>query len=112
MEDLFEPVERPRQKPQVYQRKPGAKEAMFFDGTIESAEDICAWVNQFSDPDDDPRASFIVTARDYDRAYNFLIWGDNRDCFELHPNTWLVRTEETDEFYPASDENFRSAYDV
>lgn len=112
MEDLFDPPARVPKEPQMYNRKAGSKYALFFDGTIESAEDICRWVNQYSDPLDDPRASFILSARDAKYAHNLIIWGDEHDCFELSPNTWLVRTESTDEFYPASDDNFRMAYDV
>ena len=69
-----------------------------FDGTIQSAKQICAVVNRYCDPLDDPEASFLTTDQDKVNAHDLRIW----DCLEND----FVEVAKGQTVYQTFDNNF------
>jgi len=90
----------------TYRKKPVVIEACQWDGSIESAQEICDWANPFGHPMDEPTVSYMV----YDgEATDFLIWTLEGDM-TVSPMDWVIKGV-SNEFYPCKPDIFEKTYE-
>jgi hypothetical protein len=91
-----------------YRKKSVVVDAMKFDGTIISAQDICNWCNNKVPLEDDPIASFITYDSDQILAHDFSIF-TLEGIMSVSIGDMVIQGI-AGEFYPCKPEIFEKTY--
>ncbi|WP_211188222.1 hypothetical protein [Gordonia asplenii] len=90
-----------------FRKRPVEIEAMKWDGSRQSMDSLCAWVNSHSDPLDDPCLSYnFIGAADVSDPVLDTVEGDMR----VTVGDWVIRGV-AGEFYPCKPDIFAATYD-
>ena len=92
-----------------FRKKPVVIEAIKFDGSIRSADEICLWSNKDRDgaPLSDPIIDYVVYKGNVQDLLVHTLEGDMR----VDPNDWVIR-EVAGEFYPCKPDIFKATYET
>lgn len=93
----------------IAEKKPLEIEAMYHDGTKESAVKIVAWIQSYADEEE--TLTGVTNQCDYDREfYSVYVTTLGGDMY-LHKEWWLIRGIHG-ELYPCRDSIFKETYNI